>query len=247
MIVNRTIGDRSIVLTPVGQLDPTGAVRLRESMGKALADQPPGIICDLGDITPVGTGLSVLLLMADMAQSWPETSILLVAHDGDLLDRLMRLPAADRLPVYPSVADAARHLDRRPAVRVDSAAVAAGPFACRAARRFVERICREWQIDELSPDAAIAVTELVGNVVQHTNSSSVEVRGTLSNRGLRISVKDSSPQLPRIRLGVPRISRPTGLSTLERLSADWGVLPTVDGGKVVWCLLPRVGSDGSLP
>ena len=54
--------------------------------------------------------------------------------------------------------------------------------------------------------------------------------------GLRLTVRDNSPELPRQRFSQFDLHG-RGLSVVSSRSRAYGVLPTADGGKVVWAVL----------
>ncbi|GAB2613775.1 hypothetical protein GCM10027168_53050 [Streptomyces capparidis] len=90
--------------------------------------------------------------------------------------------------------------------------------------------------------AALLVTELAGNAVEHaTTRQSDEFTVVLGRRGrwLRIEVRDGGRPL-RVRRcpAVPDLTATAGrgLFLVQALSGAWGVRSTA-GGKAVWCEL----------
>jgi anti-sigma regulatory factor (Ser/Thr protein kinase) len=104
--------------------------------------------------------------------------------------------------------------------------------AAARARHFVGETMREWDCDDVIPDAELLVSELVTNAVLHARSAS---RVTIERQGttLRISVFDTSPTRPRLRNYGPEAVTGRGLLLVDRISDRWGVeqMPT---GKRVW-------------
>lgn len=146
----------------------------------------------------------------------------------------------------------ARHAEPVAAPRTQAAHSARAAFPAAAtsgtmARRFIARECGDWVTPDLIVDAELVVTELVENAVRHGRTD-CEVTVELSERGLRIAVRDRSRSLPR------RVSRPAtepggrGLLLVERLSQAWG-FELDDTGKTVWALLamPEVHNGGDRP
>lgn len=93
--------------------------------------------------------------------------------------------------------------------------------------------------------AALLVTELAGNAVEHAAGHDgvrcTEFTVILTQRGrrLRIEVRDGGRPLPQQRRGhVPDLTSTAGrgLFLVEALSFRWGVRPTALG-KSVWCEL----------
>lgn len=133
------------------------------------------------------------------------------------------------------------------------------PSTVPFARRHTGDILREWELSELSGDAASVVTELVENAVQATNRAGLHapVRLTLL-AGLRtvlVVVRDfvADPPSPR----QPAVDIPAaddlaawagddeadpdqhgrGLLIVAALSACWDWKPCPGGGKVVRALI----------
>jgi hypothetical protein len=113
--------------------------------------------------------------------------------------------------------------------------LAAHPTAPRASREFVTRTLHHWQLGTVIPFASLVVGELVA-------SSSINAGNDIDlsvswNRGaLRLTVRDHGPALPGLRRPSLDLHRP-GLTVLAGLSRGFGVLPTADGGSVVWAVL----------
>ena len=103
-----------------------------------------------------------------------------------------------------------------------------------AARHVVGELLTAWQAPHDPQDAALLVTELVANVVDHAgveNQLTVEV--TLSGDWLRIAVVDGSAVRPVIRELDSGSIRGRGLRLVEAISDRWGS-EDHDGGKRVW-------------
>jgi anti-sigma regulatory factor (Ser/Thr protein kinase) len=105
------------------------------------------------------------------------------------------------------------------------------------ARALLRAAADDWGVDgELYHDAAMVVTELVANAVDHARTPSTL---TVCREGpdLRLSVRDSRPcSPPRPRPIDPRAARGRGLQMVDALAAAWGVTPHADG-KTVWARL----------
>jgi anti-sigma regulatory factor (Ser/Thr protein kinase) len=88
--------------------------------------------------------------------------------------------------------------------------------------------------DSLAEDVNVVASELVSNVVRHTQDGGR--MDAWSGNPFRVEVRDSSPAMP-----VPEADRPEGgfgLRIVDALSSDWGAERLVDG-KVVWAELGR--------
>ena len=103
--------------------------------------------------------------------------------------------------------------------------------APRAARQALSAIVGS---GSLANDVKLAASELVTNVVRHTdNGGWIQAWG---GDPLRLEVHDTSPVLPS------RVGRPTssgrGLRIVDAVSSDWGTR-TTPNGKMVWAEFDR--------
>jgi anti-sigma regulatory factor (Ser/Thr protein kinase) len=133
-------------------------------------------------------------------------------------------------------------------VRADDAAAAgrrrevdlpADPTAPRRARTLLQSVVQEWDVDDdLYQDAAMVVTELVANAVDHAGTPST-VTVTLDDHELCVAVRDGRPDAaPRPRPVDPTAPRGRGLQMVDALATSWGVTVHADG-KTVWAVLHR--------
>lgn len=111
------------------------------------------------------------------------------------------------------------------------------PTAPRRARALLRTVTQAWDIDDdLYQDAAIVVTELVANAVDHAGTPST-LSVELDHRGLCVAVRDGcAERAPRPRPVDPTAPRGRGLQMIEALTADWGVTVHAEG-KTVWAVL----------
>lgn len=246
MMIGHTRRNGCVVLAVAGALDGDGAGQLRLAVTKALADQPRAVICDLAQLVRGTTGLNIFLVIADMMSGWPETAIAIACSDRQLVERLSRLLVDSQIPIHDSVDQAIADLGRQPMIMTDLFHLIPDNDTAGLARHFVADACRHWDASIFAPDALIAVSELVNNAVQHGDGEPIDVRVSLSRMGLRLSVRDNSLSSPEAIHGSGQI---TGIRVVARLSRSWGVLPTVSGGKIVWCLLshPDDAHNGGTP
>jgi anti-sigma regulatory factor (Ser/Thr protein kinase) len=109
------------------------------------------------------------------------------------------------------------------------------PTAVRDARQFVvERLAGA----RASDTAALLVSELATNAVQHAGTSfTVTVK---VGRRVRVEVVDHSPAPPLPRHVPVEADHGRGLSIVAALASRWGTAPTAEG-KVVWFELPKGG------
>lgn len=93
--------------------------------------------------------------------------------------------------------------------------------------------------DTVVDDAALVVSELVGNAVRHAGVDAhehLDVSWSISEQHLTISVEDPSDEHPVLRRAAPDAPSGRGLSIIAALAVDWGVEPT-PRGKRVWATL----------
>jgi anti-sigma regulatory factor (Ser/Thr protein kinase) len=84
--------------------------------------------------------------------------------------------------------------------------------------------------------AALVVSELVTNVLEHTQSS-CRVSVMIRSRGLHVDVRDYAPgPPPRPRPVDPDRPRGRGLHLVAMLASAWGVRQHPDG-KTVWAVI----------
>jgi anti-sigma regulatory factor (Ser/Thr protein kinase) len=98
----------------------------------------------------------------------------------------------------------------------------------RVARQILRPIARR---GARADDVLLATSELVTNVVKHTDDGG-ELNAWLEPGGaLLVEVHDTDPTLPTII--EPTAVGGRGLRILEALADEWGAAPT-EAGKVVW-------------
>lgn len=110
------------------------------------------------------------------------------------------------------------------------------------ARHFVQRVLLQWGAEDCDTEASLLITELATNSVIHAKSA-FDVKMTLDERGLRISVSDRSPRLPLPKTYSMRATTGRGLRLVAAYADAWGVEPHRKG-KTVWCTL-RFDSQSS--
>jgi anti-sigma regulatory factor (Ser/Thr protein kinase) len=108
------------------------------------------------------------------------------------------------------------------------------------ARAFLRRVAEQWGVDdELAQDAAMVITELVANAVDHARTESTLSLGVTQD-GLRVAVRDTRPDpVPRPAPIDPTAPRGRGLQMVDALTTAWGVTMHA-GGKTVWAVLGAV-------
>jgi anti-sigma regulatory factor (Ser/Thr protein kinase) len=108
------------------------------------------------------------------------------------------------------------------------------PGSVPAARRLLLDVLRTWDVPHDPDDAALLVTELVANVVDHVQGEAVLTLETAFSDGwLRISVADGSSVRPVVRELENDQPRGRGLLLVKAIADRWGS-EDHRGGKRVW-------------
>jgi serine phosphatase RsbU (regulator of sigma subunit)/anti-sigma regulatory factor (Ser/Thr protein kinase) len=105
-----------------------------------------------------------------------------------------------------------------------------------AARADVRATLRNWAVPELVDAAELLVSELLTNVLVHTDGDALltaELTGPEGHRRLRVVVNDQSDDLPHRRNPGEMASSGRGLLLLDALADAWGVEPR-GKGKSTW-------------
>lgn len=232
-------------LTCAGTLDGSTYRALRDNVIKAALDEPAVVIVDVNGLrVPATSAWSVFTSARWHVSVWPDVPVVLACADSVVRDTLRRNGITRYVPVYSSVPDARiscggdghrgrqRHRVQLPAVMASAA----------RARRLVETWLTAWSRGAMIPLVATIASELVENVLLHTDSEPsliIECDGDQ----ITVAVEDASPT-PAQRREHPRAgtSPVSGLAVVSALSRTWGCIPTVSG-KTVWAVM---GSDDAL-
>lgn len=118
------------------------------------------------------------------------------------------------------------------------------PRSVRQARQHVRHTLEEAGREDWVDDAALAVSELVSNVVLHA-CTDCELSVSVNGDSVRVDVRDSSTKLPVERHFGSDAATGRGLAIVAGLSADFGVDPLGDDGKVVWFVLDGATGDAT--
>ncbi len=148
-------------------------------------------------------------------------------------------PLADRreddiaLLLLRRTASALPTLDRRTAMTIAQAE----PERIAAARQQVRELLHDWADDDQRDSAVLLVSEMVTNVLVHTDGDALLVaemtRPGSEPRRLRVEVADASDDLPHKRRPGELASSGRGLVLMELLADRWGVDPRGEG-KSTW-------------
>ncbi|WP_030193148.1 SpoIIE family protein phosphatase [Streptomyces sp. NRRL S-87] len=128
---------------------------------------------------------------------------------------------------------------KRPARRTMLTVAQAEPERIAGARRQVRELLHDWADPEQVDAAELMVSEMVTNVLLHTDGDAMllaEAVGELGRRRLRVEVADGSDELPHMRHPNEMSSSGRGVLLMEMLADDWGVDPRGEG-KSIWFAL----------
>ncbi|MFF3839520.1 SpoIIE family protein phosphatase [Streptomyces sp. NPDC001930] len=190
----------------------------------------------------------------DLDTGWERVRALLESHDGEdleaLADTLVEAvhgpgshyttgPLADRREDDIAVL----LLSRRPAGAIPEAPrrtlmtiAQAEPERIAAAREQVRQLLHDWRDEDQLDSAVLMVSEMVTNVLVHTDGDALlvaEVACGEKSRRLRVEVSDGSDELPHKRHPGEMASSGRGLVLMEMLADAWGVDPRGEG-KAIW-------------
>ncbi|GHF43975.1 magnesium or manganese-dependent protein phosphatase [Streptomyces mashuensis] len=170
---------------------------------------------------------------------------------GPLIDRreddiALLLLRRDPLPPYPGAPPAAH--PRRTVLTIAQAE----PERIAEARQHVRDLMHDWPDEDQRDSAVLMVSEMITNVLVHTDGDAVlvaEISGPPGRRCVRVDVADSSDELPHPRHPGELASSGRGLVLMELLAGAWGVDPRGEG-KNIWFELyegaprPAAGFEG---
>ncbi|MFE4825994.1 SpoIIE family protein phosphatase [Streptomyces sp. NPDC056672] len=201
----------------------------------------------------------------DLATGWARLRPVLEEHSGESLEKLADAlvqavhgptshyttgPLADRRE--DDIALLLLSRDRAPArgvhrtTRRTALTVAqAEPERIAGARRQVRDLLHDWTSGEQIDSAELMVSEMLTNVLVHTDNDALllaEAVGEQGNRRLRVEVADTSDDLPHRRRPGELASSGRGLLLMEMLADAWGVDPRGDG-KSIWFELYECGNE----
>ncbi|GGR71279.1 MULTISPECIES: ATP-binding protein [Streptomyces] len=118
-----------------------------------------------------------------------------------------------------------------PQVRVLPRQLCAAPDA----RHFVVDVLKDWGLVSVLDDAAMVVTELVTNAVQHTETPTVRIIvRRMPSSAVRVIVIDKHPDLwPALQPAKPLASGGRGLALVDAVTRAWGCT-RLPREKYVW-------------
>ncbi|MGK3207125.1 ATP-binding protein [Amycolatopsis sp. MEPSY49] len=211
--------------------------QLRDGLLKLSAEAPDGLIADIGGLTIHDPALvTVFSLVAMRIGDWPGIPFAVVT-DRPEHRAMLGARTVDRfVPVHDDRDTAEQRLQRPPRRRA-AQLLARSANSSALARDFVRRVCAEWTVPDLAEDALLVVTELVENVIRHTESAP-RVRLELRRDLLSVAVTDDEPRPAVLRERLGALEPGLGLRMVAEVAKVWGCSRSWSGGKVVWAVLP---------
>ncbi|MEU7553428.1 SpoIIE family protein phosphatase [Streptomyces sp. NPDC044571] len=138
----------------------------------------------------------------------------------------------------------------RPGRRTMLTVAQAEPERVTGARQQIKELLHDWADPEQVDSAVLMVSEMVTNVLMHTDGDALlvaEAVGEPGTRRLRVEVADASDELPHKRQPGEMASSGRGVLLMEMLADSWGVDPRGEG-KSIWFELHELSKpDSGLP
>ena len=234
----RTRAIRQVVVLEV-------SARLREVVEEldwaiqlALAEGPRGVVCDLSvaDEEADPGAVEMLATIGRHVRDWPGIPVVVACPDPQVREALRAHPLGGHLIVTESIFAAVSAVLSTPTLVVERLRLAAHPTAPSASRSFVTRILKDWQLDRVTPFASVVVSRLVASSSLNAGTA-IDLSVAWNAGALRLTVADHGPALPGQRPSDPDLQARGLTVAVAGLSRTFGVLPTADGGKVVWAVL----------
>src|ERR1035437_7802588 len=241
------VGVRTRVMRQVVVLDVSGRLRdvvedLDRAIELALVEGPRGVVCDLAAVLDGAEpgAVEVLAGLGRHVRDWRGIPVAVACPDPQVREVLAAHPVGGQLIVTASLFSAVSAVLATPALAVEWLHLAPHPTEPRASRDFVARTLLDWRLGRVIRFASPVISELVmSSTVNAGTDIDVSVAWHLGT--LRLSVRDYSPSFARQLYSALGLHGPR-LSMVAGLTRAFGVLPTADGGTLVWAVL-----DAALP
>src|SRR5450759_4584891 len=225
-----------VVLEVAGRLSDV-VEDLDRAIQLALAELPRGVVCDLSavleDAEPVA--VEVLAMAGRHVRDWPGIPVAVACPDPQLREALAAHPLGGHLIVTASLFSAVSAVLATPVLAVESLQLTPHPTAPRASRDFVTRTLLDWRLGRVIPFATLVVSELVANSSVNAGTD-IDLSIVWDRGALRLTLRDHGPGRPGQLSSALDLSG-RRLAVVAGLARTFGVLPTADGGKVVWAVL----------
>ncbi|WP_432032465.1 SpoIIE family protein phosphatase [Streptomyces antibioticus] len=125
----------------------------------------------------------------------------------------------------------------------------AEPERVAVGRQQLRELLHDWNSDDQVDSAVLLVSEMLTNVLVHTDADALlvaEVTGVSGERRIRVEVTDTSDDLPHKRQPGELASSGRGLMLIELLADTWGVAPRGEG-KSIWFELYEPPASAAAP
>ena len=116
--------------------------------------------------------------------------------------------------------------------------------SARRARGFVSTAAEMWGRPELASGAGLCATELVTNVLIHTDCTACRLAVSYQHDRLLIEVHDDSPKLPSRSTEAVEAEHGRGLQIVEAVASEWGIVSDTHSGKSIWVRMGASGETG---
>lgn len=225
-----------VVLEVAGRLSDV-VEDLDRAIQLALAEGPRGVVCDLSAVLegaePVA--VEVLATAGRHVRDWSGIPVAVACPDPRVREALAAHPLGGHLIVTASLFSAVSVVLATPTLAVESLRLAPHPTAPRASREFIIRTLLDWRLSRVIPFAGQLTSELVASSSINAGTD-IDLSVAWNLGALRLTVRDQGPALPGQRPSPMHLHGPR-FAVVAGLSRAFGVLPTGDGGKVVWAVL----------
>jgi hypothetical protein len=233
-IRTRTI--REVVVIDVGCELEDVVEELDRAIQEALAEGPRGVVCDLSDLPEAeASAVEILATAGRHVRDWPGIPVAVACRDPRLREALRAHPLGGHLIVTASLFSAVSAVLATASLSVQSRRLAPHPTAPRAAREFVTRTLLDWRLGQVIPFASLVVSELVASSTVDAGTA-IDLSVVWDQGAIRLNVRDHGPGLPDQESPAVTLQG-RRLTVVAGLARAFGVLPTADGGKVVWAVL----------
>jgi hypothetical protein len=228
---------REVAVVQVAAKLSHGVQELDRAIQLALADGPRGVVCDLAGVheDAAAAAVEVLATAGRHVRDWPGVPVAVACPDPQVREALEAHPLGAHLIVRASLFTAVTAVLATPAITVQWLRLTPHPTAPRASREFVTRTLLDWRLGRTIPFATLVVSELVASSSVNAGTD-IDLSVAWNLGALRLTVGDHGPGLAGQEHSVPHL-RGRGLTVVAGLSRSFGVIPTADGGRVVWAVL----------
>lgn len=219
-----------------GRLDDVVA-GLDRAIVLALAEGPRGVVADLSGTLedPDPAAVEALAMAGRHVRDWSGIPVAVACPDPKVREALEAHPLGAYLIVAESMFMAVSTVLATHNPDIARLRLVAHPTAARASRDFVTKTLLGWRMGRVIPFASMVVSELVLNS-SATAGTDMDLSVAWADGALRLSVRDHGAALSGQHPAPLALGEP-GLATVVGLARTFGVIPSAEGGKVVWAVL----------